>query len=226
VRPVALPLCLAAYNNAIIDTDREKAISVICDALSRGLKAEDALFKVVIPSIEMMMHSVSSSAEISMAQNFMASQIASEATDLLIEQFKAKPGAAGCMVIGTAYGDFHGLGKKIVGGCIKAYTIKVVDLGLSISAGTFVDKALEHNAQVIAISSMMIHTALGEDGCLAVRNILKSRGLENKIKIIVGGAPYRFNPELYRIVKADAWSPTGIEAGKVVVKLIEAVKNL
>jgi trimethylamine corrinoid protein len=217
---------LEAYNAAVIDTDREKAIAVINSALSRGLKPEDALFKVVIPSIEILLQSVSSSGEISMAQHFMASQIASDVSDLLIEQFAAKPGAAGCVVIGTAYGDFHGLGKKIVGGCLKAYTIKVVDLGLSVSANAFVDKALEHGAQVIAISSMMIHTTLGEDGCLAVRDILKSRGLEDKIKIIVGGAPYRFNPELYRSVKADAWSRDGTEAGKVVIKLIEEVKGL
>lgn len=217
---------IEAYNTAVIDTDREKAIAVIFDALSRGLQAEDALFKVVVPSIEMMLDSVSKSGEISMAQHFLASQIASEVTDLLIEKFKIKPGEAGCIVIGTAYGDFHGLGKKIVGGCLKAYTIKVVDLGISVSANTFVDKALEYGAQVIAISSMMIHTTLGENGCLAVRNILQSRGLEDKIKIIVGGAPFCFNPELCHTVKADAWSPNGIQAGRAIIKLIEEVKGL
>jgi trimethylamine corrinoid protein len=54
----------------------------------------------------------------------------------------------------------------------------------------------------------------------------KALGVFESAQIIVGGAPYRFNPELYRSVKADAWSRDGTEAGKVVIKLIEEVKGL
>jgi methanogenic corrinoid protein MtbC1 len=72
---------------------------------------------------------------------------------------------------------------------------------------------------------MMVHTARGENGCKAVRRILKERGLENKIKVVVGGAPYRFDPQLYKRVGADAWADDGITAGKVISDLIKEIQN-
>jgi methanogenic corrinoid protein MtbC1 len=88
-----------------------------------------------------------------------------------------------------------------------------------------VDEAVACDAQVIGISAMMVHTARGENGCLKVRHILKERGLEEKIKIIVGGAPYRFDEELYRAVQADAWAQDGIAAGKIITDLIKEVQQ-
>jgi hypothetical protein len=40
---------------------------------------------------------------------------------------------------------------------------------------------------------------------------------------VVGGAPYRFDPNLYKTVQADAWAENGILAGKVVLDLIKEV---
>jgi 5-methyltetrahydrofolate--homocysteine methyltransferase len=48
--------------------------------------------------------------------------------------------------------------------------------------------------------------------------------LEQQIKLAVGGAPYRFDPELYIQVGADAWAPDGVTAAKVIVDLIREVK--
>ena len=41
----------------------------------------------------------------------------------------------------------------------------------------------------------------------------------------MGGAPYRFDPELYRIVGADAWAENGITAGRVITDLIREVRR-
>lgn len=101
----------------------------------------------------------------------------------------------------------------------------VINLGLSVPPERFVEEAITHNAQVIAISSMMIHTARGENGCLKVREILKEKGLEKKIKIIVGGAPYNFDHNLYKVVKADTWAKDGISAAKVIIDLIKEAEK-
>ena len=45
---------IQAYNEAIIDTDRHKALKVIQDAVNKGILPEDIIFKVVIPNIELM----------------------------------------------------------------------------------------------------------------------------------------------------------------------------
>jgi methanogenic corrinoid protein MtbC1 len=89
----------------------------------------------------------------------------------------------------------------------------------------FVDEALAQDAQVIAISAMMVHTATGENGCRKVREILRERGLEKRLRLVVGGAPYRFDNELYKSVGADAWAPDGLNASRVIVDLIHQVKS-
>ena len=214
-----------AYNEAIFDTDRDRALDVIHAAVEQGLAPEDVVFKVVIPAIEFMITAMSERFEANLAQHFLTSQIAAAIIDEMIPKFKQTPEVVGQVVIGTSEGDFHGLGKRIVIGCLKALMIDVTDLGLNVPPERFVDEALAHQAQVIGISSMMVHTTRGENGCLKVRQILKERKLEDKIKIIVGGAPYRFDHQLYKTVQADAWAEDGIAAGKVIADLVKEVRQ-
>ncbi|TAN70608.1 MAG: cobalamin-binding protein [Methylobacter sp.] len=211
---------IAAYSEAVFDTDRDKALEVIHEAVAQGVTPEDIVFKVVIPSMESMIKAISEDFDANLAQHFMASQIASQVTDEMVALFQKSPETIGRVVIGTSHGDMHTLGKRIVSGCLRSLMIDVIDLGVNVSAERFVDAALEHNADIIAISSMMVHTARSEYACLAVRQLLKERQLEDRIKIIVGGAPYTWDTELYKVVQADAWASDGISAGKVIKDLI------
>jgi len=213
-----------AYNQAIFDTDKNAALRIVHEALQKGVTPETIVFNVVVPSIEYMTTSIRQNFGASLAQHFMTAQIAAQVTDEMLAMFSTPSKIIGKLVIGTSQGDFHGLGKKIVIGCLKAQMIESVDLGLNVSAEKFVNEAINHQAQVIGISSMMLHTARGENACLGVRKILIEKELERKIKIIVGGAPYRYDHELYKSVKADAWAENGIAAGKVIAQLISEVQ--
>jgi methanogenic corrinoid protein MtbC1 len=213
-----------AYNEAIFDTDRDRALAVVHEALEKGVQPEEVVFQVVIPSIELMMGAISERFDANLAQHFLTAQIASEVTEAMLPRFQQAPAAVGHVVLGTAYGDMHSLGRRIVSGCLKAMMVTVTDLGVNVTAERFVDEAVAHNAQVIGISAMMVHTARGEEGCLKVRRLLKERGLEGRIRIVVGGAPYRFDANLYQVVGADGWAPDGISAGRVITGLIQEVR--
>ncbi len=214
-----------SYNEAVFDTDRERALEIIHDAVATGVSPEDIIFKVVVPAIDQMIKSISEDFDANLAQHFMTAQIASEVTDEMIPLFKTKPSVLGHIVLGTAHGDMHSLGRRIVSGCLKALMINVTDLGVNVPPEKFVDEAVAHNAEIIGISAMMVHTAKGENGALKVRQILQERGLEDKIKIIVGGAPYRYDPELYKIVGADSWAADGITAGRIITDLIQEMQQ-
>ena len=58
-----------------------------------------------------------------------------------------------------------------------------------------------------------------------VRQILRERGLEGRIQLAVGGAPYRFGNALRQAVGADGWAADGIGAGKLIVGLIKAARR-
>lgn len=219
-----LETIIKSYKEAVYETDKEAAFEVVNAALADGVSAEDIVFKVVIPAVEELMSGINKDPDANLAQHFMTAQIAAEVTEKMLEKFQHPPEIIGRVVVGTASGDLHSLGKRIVMGCLKALMVETIDLGVNVTAQRFVDEAVAHDAQVIAISAMMVHTATGEHGARGVRKLLHERGLEDRIRIVVGGAPYRFDPELYKTVGADAWAADGVSAGKVIVDLIKEVK--
>ncbi len=208
------------YNEAVFEIDKELALEVIESALEEGVTPEQVVFNIIIPSIEVMMAEIVINADTNLAQHFMTAQIAAEVTEQMLAKFESPPDIIGRVIIGTSYGDLHSLGKRIVMGCLKSMMVDVVDLGVNIKAEAFVDAAVAQDAQIIAISSMMVHTATGEEGSLKVRSLLKERHLEDKIKLVVGGAPYRFDHELYNKVGADSWAADGVTAAKIIHQLI------
>jgi len=212
------------YNEAVFDIDKETALEVVESALQQGITPEQVVFNIIIPSIEQMMALIEKDPDTNLAQHFMTAQIAAGITETMLTKFSTPPEVIGRVIIGTAYGDLHSLGKRIVIGCLKSMMVDVVDLGVNVKAEDFVDAAVEQDAQVIAISSMMVHTATGEDGSLRVRALLNERNLENQIKLVVGGAPYRFDHELYTKAGADNWAADGVTAAKIISQLILEVK--
>lgn len=212
------------YFEAVFDTDRDRALRVIQRALDEGVTPEEVIFTIVIPGMEKMIGGMISDSLVTLSQHFIASQIAEEVTDMLIPRFKTAPEMQGHIVIGTSFGDFHGLGKKIVSGCLRAKMFQVTDVGINVRPERFVEEALSVGAQVIGISSMMVHTAIGDQGAKRVRSLLHEQGLEQRIKLVVGGAPYRFHETLYLEVGADAWGATAIEGAEIIATLIRGMK--
>jgi len=215
---------IRAYNEAVYETDKEGAFRVVEQAMAQGLTPEEVVFKVVIPAVEEMMSLITRDPDANLAQHFMTAQIASEVTEEMLRRFSSPPEIVGRVVIGTAQGDLHSLGKRIVTGCLKALMVDVTDLGVNVPPERFVDEAVRAGAQVIAISAMMVHTATGANGAVKVRELLRQRGLEGRFRIVVGGAPYRFDGELYRSVGADGWAADGISAGRVIIDLIRGAR--
>ncbi|MDD2733387.1 MAG: cobalamin-dependent protein [Desulfuromonadaceae bacterium] len=218
-------LTLDMYLTSLFDTDKPAALRIVQDALDNGMTPEKVVFDIIIPGMERMIGGMISDNLVTLSQHFLAAQIAEEVVDRLIPLFAAAPEVRGHVVIGTSHGDFHGLGKKIVIGCLRARMFEITDLGISVAPERFVDEAVAVDAEVIAISSMMVHTATGERGARRVRQILQERGLEGKLRIIVGGAPYRFHDNLFREVGADAWADTAAEAPAVVARLVQEVRS-
>jgi 5-methyltetrahydrofolate--homocysteine methyltransferase len=211
-----------AFDRAVFETDKQGARDVVLRALDQGVAPEALVFDVVIPSLQDACDPGAGAT--SLAQHFMAALIAGETTEDLVGRFGEPPETVGRVVIGTASGDFHGLGARVVGACLRASMIEVADLGRDVGPRRFVDEALAREADVICVSSMMVHTAIGEHGPAAVRRLLADAGLEDRLKLVVGGAPYGHDPGLWRRVGADGWADDGLAAAPVIADLIETVR--
>ena len=92
----------------------------------------------------------------------------------------------GVAVIGTVKGDLHDIGKHIVKMMLEGKGLEVVDLGVDVSAETFVEKAIEHKANIICCSALLT-TTMNE--MKAVVEKAEKAGIRDQVKIMVGGAP-------------------------------------
>lgn len=215
---------VTTYNEAIYDTDRAAAMQVVQTALEQGATPEMVIFDLVVPAMQKMIKAISEDFDANLAQHFMTAQIAGEVTDAMLAKIESPPEPIGRIVIGTACGDIHSLGKRIVMGCLKANLIEAIDLGVNVPPERFVDEAVAAGATVIGVSAMMMHTATGENGPVAVRRLLKERYLEGKIKLVVGGAPFRFDPDLFKTIGADAVADDGIAASQTIKAFLNGGK--
>ena len=201
----------ALYYAALIDSDRERARGIIDSSIDSGVNPADLILNVIAPSMEEMVEEFVGKTA-TLAQHFRSSTISGEIVEDLLLRFESAGELRGVVIIGTAAGDFHGLGKKIVSGFLKSSLYEIVDLGTNVQPRDFMETAEKYDSAVIGVSSMMAHTALGENGAKGVRRLIESGGYADRYKLIVGGAPYKFDQDLWRETGADGWAADGREA--------------
>lgn len=126
---------------------------------------------------------------------------------------KAKP--IGKVVIGTIEGDIHDIGKSIVAAILEASGFEVIDLGVDVSADKFVKEAEKHNADIIAMSSLLTTTMLNMG---KVTELLKKKGIRDRYIVIIGGAAA--SEEFARKIGADAYGKDAYDGLKKLKKLI------
>lgn len=120
------------------------------------------------------------------------------------------------VVIATVKGDQHDLGKNLLGILLLSANFEVYDLGRDVDAETIVEKVKETGASVVALSSLLSMTV---DQVEVVHKSLQDAGLRNKVKLIVGGAP--FNMELAKKFGADDYAEDAIYGVEHIKKLIK-----
>ena len=108
-----------------------------------------------------------------------------EAIEVFKPHLKAKRTDKATVVIGVVRGDIHDIGKNVVKIFLESAGYKVIDCGRNVEASIFIEEIKKNKAQVLALSTLMTPTL---DSMVEVANLLKQQGLQNKIKLIIGGA--------------------------------------
>ena len=93
----------------------------------------------------------------------------------------------GTVVIGTVQGDLHDIGKNLVAMMLEGAGFAVVDLGVDVRADKYVAAVQEHKAQIVAMSALLTTTMPKMK--TTIEALKEASGIDERIKIIVGGAP-------------------------------------
>ena len=128
---------------------------------------------------------------------------------------KLKPSLAGApaeakrgvIVLGTAQGDIHDIGKDIVGTMLDISGFDVVDLGVNVKVSAFIDTAREKKAQIIAISCLLTGAIEAMKATVAAAG---AAGLRGDVRIMVGGAP--ITEQIVAYTGADGFGKDAVEA--------------
>lgn len=125
--------------------------------------------------------------EIFLPEVLLASRAMHRGLELLQpELIKSGVKAVGKVIIGTAKGDLHDIGKNLVAMMLRGGGFEVIDLGIDVPPEKFLKASQEHQPDIVGISALLTTTMIG---MIDVITILKKAGLRNKIKVMVGGAP-------------------------------------
>ncbi len=102
-----------------------------------------------------------------------------------IEAQKAKGAASakGKILMATVKGDVHDIGKNIVGVVLGCNNYQIIDLGVMVPANTILNKAIEHNVDIIGLSGLITPSL---DEMVHVAKEMERRGM--KIPLMIGGA--------------------------------------
>ncbi|MFN2217053.1 MAG: B12-binding domain-containing protein [Anaerolineae bacterium] len=88
------------------------------------------------------------------------------------------------VIVGTVEGDIHDIGKDVVVFMLDVNGFEVHDLGIDVPPQTFVDKLVETEAPVVALSGFL---TLSYDSMKKTVEAIQAAGLRDKVKIMVGG---------------------------------------
>lgn len=124
------------------------------------------------------------------------------------------------VVIGVVQGDTHDIGKNLVKIMMETEGFEVIDLGRDVPPIDFVEKAKEVGASIIVLSTLMTTTM---EGMAEVVNILKSQGLKEKIKVMVGGGP--ISQSFADKIEADGYTTDASKAAKFAKTLVCEIGN-
>jgi len=123
----------------------------------------------------------------------------------------------GTILIGTVKGDLHDIGKNLLAMMLESAGFNVVNMGVDVDAEKFVAAVAENNADIIAMSALLTTTMPGMRDCV---ELLKEKGLQGKVKVIIGGAP--ISQEYADDIGADGFAQDAARAVELCKKLMKA----
>jgi len=179
-------------------------------ALDAGANAGDILEKALMDGMNIIGGKFKRN-EVFVPEVLIAARAMNKATETLKPHLaEAGINPVGKAVICTVKGDLHDIGKNLVKMMIEGKGIEAVDLGVDCDAQKIVDSVKETGAKVVCLSALLTTTMTSQKDVI---DALKSAGLRDTVKVMVGGAPVTqsFADE----IGADAYTADAASAAEV-----------
>jgi methanogenic corrinoid protein MtbC1 len=193
--------------NTLADLKEKEALAIVKDRLSSGDNPlsilDDARLAMEIVGKRF------ADGEYFITDLVYSGEILKEITELVKAKLTkaAKVKRLGKVVIGTVAGDIHDIGKNIVVFMLDVNGFEVYDLGVDVPAQKFIEKIRESSAPIVGLSGFL---TLAFDAMKETVAAMKTAGLRDKVKIMIGGG--LIDDEIKKYTGADAYGRDAMEA--------------
>jgi len=194
---------ISRFEEALVSLDRLEAMDILLSA-GDGWSPIRIVENIVVPALE----HIGTGWErgtIALSQVYMSGRICEEIVEEILPEDAPGRKYQPKMAI-AVFQDYHLLGKRIVHAALRASGYGLKDYGRVDSEG-LVEKSIKDGIEVLLLSTLMLPAALKVK---EVRDTLK--GQQRNIQIVVGGAPFRLDGQLWKDVGADAMGKTAGDA--------------
>lgn len=194
----------------------------IKDLVLKAIDEGISLDKIINESLSAAMIDVGDkfgSGELYMPDMLLAAKAMKTAMEVLKPLLKGSEHIAekGIVVIGTVKGDLHDIGKNLVITMAEGQGFKVIDLGVDVDYGIFVDAINQYKPDIVAFSGLLTTTLANIPEHIKA---LEDAGLRKCVKLAVGGAPVTQHfADMYGI---EIYAPDASSAAKEFVKIMNA----
>ena len=199
------------FTEALLAVDKQAAREVLARAQAMGLSAGD-VESTVVQALEIIGKEWETG-EVALSQVYMSGKICEE---LMVGVMAHKEGAAKipgrCAI--AVLNDHHMLGKRIVLSSLRLAGFDIDDWG-RMEIDPLASDAVDHELDALLVSTLMLPSAL------AVKDLKKRlQELGFRGKLLVGGAPYRLDKQLWKEVGADATAGNAKESIQALTTLL------
>lgn len=198
--------------SAILNGDANEVVNHTREGIKNSMSAEEILEGAIIPAARQFAERFQG-ADFYIPEVLLASRAIKASLYALKPLLKSRSRLKK-VVIGTVEGDIHDIGKNLIVIFLQFAGFEVIDLGVDVTAATFLEAVKKHRPDLLAMSALLTTTM----GTMAnVIELLNMYHLRDQVKVIVGGGPV--TQEFAESIGADAYAESPHE-------VLDALKRL
>ncbi|MHA1650924.1 MAG: cobalamin B12-binding domain-containing protein [Candidatus Helarchaeota archaeon] len=203
---------LEELSQKLVNLDEDQALTLVKKAISNSIAPLE-----IIDALRTGMDIIGqkfANKEYYISDMVYAAEIFHLAMDILTPHLqKTSTEILGKVVIGTAKGDIHDIGKNLVVSLLKCAGFQVIDLGVDVPPEKFIEKVKEIKPDIVGFSGLL--TTSFEPMAETIE-LLEKEGFRASVRVMVGGGPV--NEEWAKKAKADAYAKDAVEAVELAKK--------
>ena len=194
---------LKAMHDGVVEFETEKATEAANQWIADGHPALEGIMDGLVAGMNTV-GQLFKDQEYFVPEVLLCAESMNAGLDILKPHLTATGEKAGKVVIGTIQGDIHDLGKNLVSMMLEVGGFEVIDLGNNVEFQTYVDAAIEHKADIVAVSAMMTTTMMG------IKKLLPMlRAACPEAKVLIGGAPV--TGAVVKMFGADGYTASAVD---------------